>query len=109
MTKKTSTQAVPNAEIQNVPVAKLPKPLRITVFYSPFAREWYFNIRARNNQIIAQSEGYTRRASALKTAQLFASVGNFEVQDSGFFEAQVHQKRISEGTRRIIKANQDQI
>jgi len=28
--------------------------------------EWYFNLRGRNGKIIAQSEGYKRKASALK-------------------------------------------
>lgn len=57
------------------------KPLRLTVFYSKLSRQWYFNIRGRNHQIIAQSEGYKQKASAMKTAQLFASNGNFEIRE----------------------------
>jgi uncharacterized protein YegP (UPF0339 family) len=32
---------------------------------------WYFHIRGRNGKIIAQSEGYKRKAGAIKTAKLF--------------------------------------
>jgi uncharacterized protein YegP (UPF0339 family) len=32
---------------------------------------WYFHIKAKNGKIIAQSEGYKKRAGAIKTAKLF--------------------------------------
>jgi uncharacterized protein len=32
--------------------------------------EWRFRVVARNHRIIAQSEGYKRKASALKTIRL---------------------------------------
>lgn len=34
--------------------------------------QWYFHIKAANNKIIAQSEGYKSRRNALKTAKLIA-------------------------------------
>ena len=33
-------------------------------------RRWYFRIKAANGEIIAQSEAYTRKESAVGTAQL---------------------------------------
>lgn len=33
-------------------------------------RQWYFRIKAANGEIIAQSEGYTRKESALTTIHL---------------------------------------
>ena len=35
--------------------------------------QWYWHIRARNSEIIAQGEGYKRRASVLKVFSLLAS------------------------------------
>lgn len=43
-----------------------PKSYRIEVFNSN--GYWYFHILARNGKIVAPSEGYSRRGSALKTA-----------------------------------------
>ncbi len=39
---------------------------RFSVFRSPVSSEWYWNLRARNGEIIAQSEGYKTRQGALK-------------------------------------------
>lgn len=33
--------------------------------------QWYFQIKARNGEIIAQSEGYKQQAMAIKTAKKF--------------------------------------
>jgi len=35
-------------------------------------KEWRFRIRARNGEIIAQSEGYKAKADAIDTARLLA-------------------------------------
>jgi uncharacterized protein YegP (UPF0339 family) len=44
--------------------------MRIVIFRSSvFGRQWYFRIVAANNRIVAQSEGYKRKASAVKTAK----------------------------------------
>lgn len=32
-------------------------------------KQWYWRAKARNGQILAQSEGYTRRASCVRGAQ----------------------------------------
>lgn len=37
--------------------------------------QWFFNIQSRNGNIIAASEGYSRRANALKTLALLLPVG----------------------------------
>lgn len=44
---------------------------------------WYFRVRAHNGQIVAQSEGYSRRIDAKETAtNLRANIGNAEVRDA---------------------------
>jgi uncharacterized protein YegP (UPF0339 family) len=43
--------------------------MRIVIFRSALYRQWYFRIVAANNRIVAQSEGYKRKASAIKTAE----------------------------------------
>ena len=35
--------------------------------------EWRWRLRARNGEIVAQSEGYTRKESALDTLRMVAS------------------------------------
>lgn len=42
----------------------------IVVFLSPKDRQWYFHLVGRNGRILAQSEGYKRKRSAVKTAHL---------------------------------------
>ena len=44
--------------------------MKIQYFQSNY--QWYFHIRARNGKIIAQSEGYRRKSSCLRTIKLFA-------------------------------------
>lgn len=48
-----------------------PKKLKIEIYQSTDG-QWRFRIRSRNGQIVAQSEGYQHRKSALKTAQVIA-------------------------------------
>lgn len=43
--------------------------MKIQVFKSPVNRQWYFHLKARNGKLIAQSEGYHKKASAIKTAK----------------------------------------
>jgi uncharacterized protein YegP (UPF0339 family) len=43
--------------------------MKIYIFQTPAG--WYFHIRGRNGRIVAQSEGYKKRAGAVKTAKLF--------------------------------------
>lgn len=38
----------------------------IQIFKSPEDAQFYFHIRAKNRRIVAQSEGYKTRASAVK-------------------------------------------
>lgn len=37
-----------------------------------FGRRWYFRLKAGNGEVIAQSEAYNRKESAMSTAQLIA-------------------------------------
>ena len=37
-----------------------------------FGRRWYFRLKAGNGEVIAQSEAYNRKESAMGTAQLIA-------------------------------------
>jgi len=48
------------------------KKLTIQIYQSTDG-QWRFRIRSRNGQIVAQSEGYKQRKSALKTAQTLAA------------------------------------
>jgi len=50
-----------------------PKKLSIELYKSQTDGQWRFRIRSRNGQIVAQSEGYVQRKSALKTAQTLAA------------------------------------
>lgn len=43
--------------------------------------QFYFNLLARNNKIVATSELYAREENALKTARLIASEKVFEIRD----------------------------
>lgn len=43
--------------------------------------QFYFNLLARNHEIIATSELYTQKHNALKTARLIASEQVFEIRD----------------------------
>lgn len=44
---------------------------------------WYFRIRARNGEIIAQSEGYSRRLDAMSTIRLIrAQLASAEIHDA---------------------------
>lgn len=43
--------------------------MKIQYFQSNY--QWYFHIRARNGKIIAQSEGYRRKSSCLRTIEIF--------------------------------------
>jgi uncharacterized protein YegP (UPF0339 family) len=50
-----------------------PKTLTIKLYRSPVNGQWYFSVRSANGKIVAQSEGYTRRENAMKTATLLAT------------------------------------
>jgi hypothetical protein len=47
---------------------KSPSPNILNIFKGA-DKQWYWRAKARNGQIIAQSEGYTRRASAVRGAK----------------------------------------
>lgn len=49
--------------------------MKIVVFRSPVNLQWYFRMLARNGKTVAQSEGYKKRESALKTASLLSYRG----------------------------------
>lgn len=38
--------------------------------FTLFGRRWYWHLKARNGEIVAQSEAYRNRADALKTIEL---------------------------------------
>jgi uncharacterized protein YegP (UPF0339 family) len=45
--------------------------------------KWYFRIKARNGQIVAQSEGYSRRIDAKQTAlHLKRDLASAEIRDA---------------------------
>jgi uncharacterized protein YegP (UPF0339 family) len=50
-----------------------PKKLTIELYKSQTDGQYRFRIKSRNGQIVAQSEGYVQRKSALKTAQTLAA------------------------------------
>lgn len=41
--------------------------MKITVFKGKDS-QWYWNLKARNGQVMAQSEGYTKKANAERAA-----------------------------------------
>jgi uncharacterized protein YegP (UPF0339 family) len=44
---------------------------------------WFFRVRAANGEIIAQSEGYSRRIDAMSTIRLLrAQLANAEIVDA---------------------------
>ena len=43
--------------------------------------QFYFNLIARNHEIVATSEMYTRKENALKTAKLIAGQEDFKILD----------------------------
>lgn len=45
--------------------------MSIELFKSRFSGEYFFRLVARNGKIVAQSEGYKRKASAIKTIKRF--------------------------------------
>lgn len=49
--------------------------MKIEYWKSPKNGQWYFAIIARNGKTVAQSEGYKRKASCLKTAELITDNG----------------------------------
>ncbi len=58
-----------------MPESIQPTNLRYSIFRSKSRRtrdQWFFRIQSRNGNIIASSEGYKRRANALKTLLLLA-------------------------------------
>jgi uncharacterized protein YegP (UPF0339 family) len=46
--------------------------LKAELFQSSSGGHWYWRLRARNGEIVAQSEGYTRRESAEDTLRMIA-------------------------------------
>jgi Domain of unknown function (DUF1508). len=54
--------------------------MKVVIFKSKTNGQWYFHVTSKNNKIIAQSEGYKRKSSAVKTAcKLFHSSIPFEL------------------------------
>lgn len=49
------------------------KKFKFVVFYSDADNNWYFHIQASNGKVIAQSEGYKQRASAVKACESIRS------------------------------------
>lgn len=47
-------------------------PIQPTMYYTvfPSGALWYWNLKAANHEIIAQSEGYTTKANALHAVSL---------------------------------------
>ncbi len=45
------------------------KKYKMNVFQSPINGNYYWNVQAKNGEIVNQSEGYTTQAMALKTAK----------------------------------------
>lgn len=41
--------------------------MKIEIFQGKKNKQWYFHIKSRNGQPIAQSEGYTRKANCIRT------------------------------------------
>jgi len=54
--------------------------MKINIFKSVKDGQWYFHIVARNGEIVAQSEGYKRRQSAIDTVDAILK----GVQENGF-------------------------
>ena len=51
------------------------------VLYKDTDRKWRFRFVAKNNKIVAQSEGYTRRVDCLKTVLLIRKAKIEVVED----------------------------
>lgn len=49
--------------------------------YRSADEQFYFNLIARNHEVIATSEMYTRKENAFKTANLIANEEIFEILD----------------------------
>jgi uncharacterized protein YegP (UPF0339 family) len=57
--------------------------MRVVVFRSDKNEDWYFRVIADNNEIVANSEGYTRRIDAVNMAKEFGySDDEIEVEDA---------------------------
>ncbi len=54
--------------------------MSIELFKSHLNNQWYFNLRGLNGRRIAQSEGYKRKASALKTIKRYWPLALVEVK-----------------------------
>ena len=55
---------------------------RFEVFQSSANNQYYFNFRAPNNEIMAQSEGYVSKSSALSAISMIkAKAANAPVKD----------------------------
>lgn len=52
------------------------------ILYKDADRKWRFRFVAKNNKIVAQSEGYTRRVDCLKTVLLIRKA-KIEVVEEG--------------------------
>lgn len=54
--------------------------MRIEIFsrftWSGMRKQWYFRIKAGNGEAVAQSEGYTRKESAVATANMLRKTLN---------------------------------
>jgi len=53
------------------------------VLYKDTDRKWRFRFVAKNNKIVAQSEGYTRRVDCLKTVLLIRKAKIEVVEEGG--------------------------
>jgi len=48
--------------------------MKCIIWKSKKNNQWYFTIKSSNGKIVVQSEGYKRRASAVKTAKRLPSI-----------------------------------
>lgn len=50
-------------------------------------RRWYFRVQANNNEVIAQSEGYTKRIDCYKAVYMLINAGFCTVQEISHAQA----------------------
>ncbi len=56
---------------------------RAIIFRSGLHQEYYFRLVAKNGRIIAQSEGYHRKADCIKTASLIMDGSPEPIREEG--------------------------
>lgn len=69
----------------NIKISEAPRVARFEVFKSLNDKQYYFQLRAGNGEIVLQSEGYTTKANAVKGAKavISAPVGSVSTTVSG--------------------------